>query len=499
MKREAGILLPIFSLPSRYGMGCFSKEAYRFVDFLAEAGQSYWQILPLSPTGFGDSPYQSFSAYALSPYLISPETLVEDGLLRSEECDAAGLESGDGRRVDYAAQYEKRFPLLRLAYGRARRENMDGFSEFEARCGDWLEDYACFMAIKQSFSQRPLSQWPAQLRLRSPQALSEACRGLGEEIGFWKFLQYYAARGWRELKAYANSRGIQMIGDLPIYVSADSADVWKNPELFQLDEQGIPLAVAGCPPDGFTPLGQLWGNPLYRWEVHRQSGFSWWIKRLSHAFSLYDVVRIDHFRGFDSYYSVPYGAENAVQGHWEQGPGLALFEAAERALGHRAVIAEDLGYMTDSVRRLVRDSGFPGMKILQFGFDGNHGDFSNGDLPHRYPEHCVAYTGTHDNPTLVEWLSALGEQELATLRQYLWDYSTPRDMLADPLIALLMRSSARLCIIPLQDYMGFGESARINRPSTASGNWSWRLTGEELCSPLAKKIRELCAPGERLV
>ncbi|MBE6546591.1 MAG: 4-alpha-glucanotransferase [Ruminococcaceae bacterium] len=498
MKRESGILLPITSLPTPYGIGCLSDDAYRFVDFLCAAGQSVWQILPTGHTSFGDSPYQAFSSFAYNPYLVDLQALIREGLLTEEECRAARL-GGRAGAVDYAVQYERRYPLLRLAYERARTQApTPEQTAFESEQAAWLDDYALFMAIKDAHHGAPLWEWEEPLRLRDPDALKRERERLACDIGFWQFVQFCAHRQWQALRSYANRQGIRILGDLPIYVSADSADVWVNPSLFCLDDTGTPTAVAGCPPDGFTPEGQLWGNPLYRWEEHRRTGYAFWIARLSHAFALFDAVRIDHFRGFDSYYSIPYGAKNAVGGHWEQGPGMELFRAVENVLGKREIIAEDLGYMTDSVRRLVKDSGFAGMKLLQFGFDPSDEGFSNEYLPHTYPENSVAYPGTHDNPTLRGWLDGLSAGEKAMLRDYLWDHHTPDSELCDSLLALLMRSPSRLCILPLQDLWGLDDSARINRPSTLGGNWTWRMPPDALSDATAWKLRRLSAVGGRL-
>ena len=498
MKREAGILLSVSSLPSPYGIGCFSEEAYRFVDFLVTAGQSVWQILPLGPTGYGDSPYQSFSSFAGNPYFISLDGLVAEGLLTHEECET--LDFGDDpTRVDYGKLYFSRMSLWRLSYERWKAAGKDSRQvAFEEKEAWWLEEYALFMAIKSSLGGAPLAEWDKPLRLRDEKALRDARQKLGDEIGFQKFLQGKFYAQWEALKRYAGEKGIRIIGDIPIYVSADSADVWQNPELFQLDEECRPVRVAGCPPDEFSPSGQLWGNPLYRWEEHRRTGYAWWIRRLSYAFSLYDVVRIDHFRGFDSYYSIPSGALDATDGEWEQGPGMDLFRAVEEALGHREGIAEDLGYMTDSVRALVRESGYAGMKILQFGFDTADGSYENEYLPHRYGENSVAYTGTHDNPTLCSWLAQRTEAELFHLRTYLWDFYTPKGRLWESMIALLFRSPSRLCLLPMQDILGLDDRSRMNRPATTGGNWSWRMREDELSGELAERIRRWTALGGRL-
>ncbi|MBO5938053.1 MAG: 4-alpha-glucanotransferase [Clostridia bacterium] len=468
MKREAGILLPVSALPSAYGIGGLDGAAIEFVDFLARAGQSVWQILPLGPTGYGDSPYQSFSAFAGNPYLISLPHLCEDGLLTKEECLAADCTASDGG-VDYGALYEKRTRLLRKAFSRSRQTAEQ--IEFEEKHRHWLENYALFMAKK----TRPEED------------------SLVDEMAYYRFLQYRFFEDWDALKSYANQRGIRILGDLPIYVSLDSADVWCSPELFQMDENGVPTEVAGCPPDGFAPRGQLWGNPLYDWSAHEREGYAWWISRLSHAFSMYDAVRIDHFRGFDSYYAIPYGAPDATVGEWRKGPGMALFRAVEKALGEREIIAEDLGFMTDSVRELVRESGFAGMKILQFGFEGDEEH-----LPHNYPENSAAYTGTHDNPTLLEWLGARSAEELAQIENVLGAPLGEGEGALDAMIALLMRSRSRLAIVPMQDYLGLSAEARMNRPATAEGNWRWRMTREQMNDELCDKIRRLTTIGGRL-
>ncbi len=497
VKRESGILLPVSSLPSRYGIGCFSKSAYDFVDWLRDAGQSYWQILPLGPTGFGDSPYQSSFSFAGNPYFISLEKLCEEGLLREEECNGADFGS-EPQRINYQKMYENRYPLLRKAYERSKEKETRERASFEEKNKTWLEDYALFMAIKQKRGQRPLAEWEEALRNRECDTLEKCGQELRDEIGFQRFMQYHFFTQWYALKKYANEQGIRIIGDVPIYVAEDSADVWLNPRLFQLDERGIPTAVAGCPPDEFSPKGQLWGNPLYRWEEHKKTGYEWWISRLSYAFSMYDVVRIDHFRGFDSYYSIPYGAKDATEGHWEEGPKMELFAALKKVLGKKDAIAEDLGYMTDSVRALVRESGFCGMKVLQFGFDPKDKEFENEYLPHLYSENSVAYTGTHDNPTLLSWLMSMSEEEGDMLREYLKDMYTPRKTFSQSLIALLMRSPSRICMIPIQDYMELDDSARINRPSSLGENWTWRLTRQDLTEGLKEKIYRLTAIGTRL-
>ncbi len=497
MNRAGGVLLSITSLPSKYGIGCFSKSAYDFVDWLKGAGQTYWQILPLGPTSYGDSPYQSFSTFAGNPYFISLEALVEEGVLTEAECEAADFGDKPGS-VDYEKMYQARYPLLRKAYERSKISENQDYQRFVADNGWWLGDYALFMAVKDRFDGAPWTEWAEDIRLRWPNALDYYRRELYFDVEFQQYLQYTFYMQWMKLKNYANGRGIRLIGDIPIYVAMDSADTWAHPELFQLDENNVPLAVAGCPPDGFSAIGQLWGNPLYRWDYHRDTGYEWWISRLEYCFRLYDVVRIDHFRGFDEYYSIPYEATTAVDGHWEKGPGMALFARVEEALGRREVIAEDLGYVTDSVRELVRSSGFPGMKVLEFAFDSRDSGCANDYLPHNYGENCVAYTGTHDNETIRGWFDSISTEEQEMAREYLCDSRTPKKELNWAFISLIMRSSARICIIPMQDYLGYGNECRMNKPSTVGINWKWRLTGEELTEELKKKLYDMARRYGRL-
>ncbi len=448
MNRAAGILLSVTSLPSKYGIGCFDKAAYRFVDWLKAAGQTYWQILPLGPTSYGDSPYQSFSTFAGNPYFISLEALIEEGVLTKEECESADF-GQYSNNIDYEKLYFQRYPLLRKAYERSNISVDGQYQSFLRENQWWLDDYALFMAVKDRFDGKPWTEWAEDIRLRWGFAMDYYRRELYFDIEFQKYLQFKFFQQWHALKSYANRQGIRIIGDIPIYVAMDSADAWANPKLFQLDGENRPVAVAGCPPDGFSADGQLWGNPLYRWDYHRQTNFDWWTTRLWYCFRLYDVVRIDHFRGFDEYFAIPYG-KTALNGHWEKGPGIDLFRTVERRLGWHEVIAEDLGYVTDSVRGLVRDSGFPGMKVLEFAFDSRDSGSANDYLPHNYPENCVVYTGTHDNETIAGWLDSITEQEVRMVREYLADSYTPQDELNIPLVALAMRRSAKTCMIPIQ-------------------------------------------------
>ena len=383
MERSAGILLAISSLPSKYGIGSFSKEAYRFVDWLRSAHQSYWQILPMGPTGYGDSPYQSFSTFAGNPYFIDLDTLVDQGLLTDSECSEIDW-GDDDRYVDYSKIYNGRYSLLRKAYERWKMIDSMEFSMFMDENRDWIYDYSLFMAIKDSYGGIPWTEWPQDIRNRQPDAVQQMQLKLADEIHFQQYMQYLFYTQWNALKSYANKNHIRIIGDIPIYVAMDSADVWAHPELFRLDEDRRPYEVAGCPPDGFSETGQLWGNPIYDWELNRQTGYSWWIARMRHSYKLYDVVRIDHFRGFDEYYAIPYGEETAANGKWKKGPGMDLFRNIEKALGKRDVIAEDLGFVTDSVRKLVHDSGFPGMKVVEFAFDARDTGAASDYLPHNY-------------------------------------------------------------------------------------------------------------------
>ena len=487
MERTAGILMPISSLPGKYGIGCFNLKAYEFVDFLRDAGQTYWQILPIHPTSYGDSPYQSFSTFAGNPYFIDLEALIAEGVLSNDECDSVcfGDEEDD---IDYAALYDGRKILLTMAYERSRISENPEYQKFIADNGWWLDDYALFMALKDFFNGQCWYEWPEDIRLRYDYALNHYRRELYFDIEYQKYLQFKFFQQYSWLKNYANSQGVKIIGDIPIYVAMDSADTWANPRLFQLDDRNMPTDVAGCPPDGFSATGQLWGNPLYRWDYHRETGFDWWLTRLWYVYQLYDVTRIDHFRGFDEYYSIPYGHKTAEFGHWEKGPGIELFRRAEEVLGWHEVIAEDLGFVTDSVRQLVRDSGFPGMKVLQFAFDSRDTGSARDYLPHNYTENAVVYTGTHDNDTTIGWFEAISDDDWNLARDYLCDFYTPDEEMDRPFVALAMQSIARMCIIPMQDYLGLGTEARMNTPSTIGCNWRWRMTEDQFTEDLCRDI-----------
>jgi 4-alpha-glucanotransferase len=490
--RRCGVLMPVSSLPSRFGIGGFSKEAYEFVDFLAASGQSLWQILPLGPTGYGDSPYQSFSTFAGNPYYISLDTLIDEGLLTEEECFGVDFGSDSGR-VDYEKIYYSRFGLLRKAFERADIDNDEEYQEFVEDNEEWLLDYALYMAVKDSLGGIAWIEWDADIRLRKVRAMNRYKKEFKNDIEFYCYQQYLFSKQWRALKKYANKKGISIVGDIPIYVAFDSADTWANPELFCLDKKNVPTAVAGCPPDAFSATGQLWGNPLYKWEYHEKTGYEWWIDRLDHCFDIYDIVRIDHFRGFDEYWAVPYGDETAINGEWRKGPGYGLFEAIKKALGNRAVIAEDLGFLTPSVLKLVKKTRYPGMKVLQFAFDPRE---ESDYLPHNYGKNCVVYTGTHDNDTINGWVGALGKEDLDFAMEYL--NVKRREDICDTLIRTALGSVADTAIVPLQDYLGLDGSARINTPSTLGGNWEWRVNKEAFNEGLSKYMLGLAHTYGRL-
>ncbi|MEF9997646.1 MAG: 4-alpha-glucanotransferase [Lachnospiraceae bacterium] len=485
--RASGVLLPITSLPSPYGIGCFSKEAYEFVDNLVAAGQTYWQILPLGPTGYGDSPYQSCSTFAGNPYFIDLVTLKEQGLLTEEECTLCEPQK-DARYVDYEQIYKVRFQVLHMAFERANPKDNHEFRQFCEQHAVWLDDYALYMVVKNQFEGKSWCQWEDDIRMRQAEAMNAYLEQYQEEFLFYQYIQYEFSQQWYDLKTYANKKGIRIIGDLPIYVALDSADSWAHPELFQFDEQRRPLAVAGCPPDGFTATGQLWGNPLYQWEYHKETNYRWWIERITYCRIFYDVIRIDHFRGFDEYYSIPYGHETAEYGQWEKGPGYDLFEQMKKVLGEIPIIAEDLGFLTDSVMQLVTDSGYPGMKVLQFAFDSRDSDTY---LPHTYEHNCVVYTGTHDNNTTKGWYRGFHQYGREFLRDYLGKEKEDENTIVWDMIRMAQASVAHTCIIPMQDYLELGEEARMNEPSTIGLNWKWRLLQGEFPQELVERMREM--------
>ena len=473
--RAAGVLLHISSLPGRYGIGTLGKEARRFVDFLRAAGVAYWQVLPLVQTGYGDSPYQSVFSGSGNPYFIDLETLAAEGLLKKSElssCVCAGC------KVDYGFLYERKYALLRKAFSRFSCAD-SAFRAFEEEGA--FRDYALYMALKTAHGGQGFAQWKRAYKLRDPAALQAFLEKNRQEYSFWLFVQYEFLRQWQALKGYANANGVRIIGDIPLYVAYDSADVWANAHLFKLNKDLSCRKVAGVPPDYFSATGQLWGNPVYDWRAHAAEGYAWWIGRIRRAFALYDVVRIDHFRGFDRYYEIPAGSETAIGGAWRRGPGAALFEAAQRALGTCDFIAEDLGTIDAGVRRLIKKCGFPSMKVLEFAFDG---DPNNAYLPKNIGENSVTYTGTHDNDTLVGYLSSLPAWEYCRLIGIL------KPLLAEAGISARIRGvksaaravaklalsvRSRLAVLPVQDILLCGSAARMNTPAAKEGNWQFRL------------------------
>lgn len=481
--RAAGILMPVSSLPSAYGIGSFGAAAYNFVDFLAEAGQKYWQILPLGPTSYGDSPYQSFSAFAGNPYFIDLDMLCGEGLLKPDECMEKSWGKSE-KQVDYGTIFDLREPLLRKAF--ARFKDKDALESFRLENADWLENYALYMSIKAKMGLKSWTEWDDDIRLREPAAIKRYRRELKEDIEYHEFIQYMFMKQWEKLKAYANGHGIGIIGDIPIYVAMDSADVWANSGYFLLDENKMPVDVAGCPPDYFSEDGQLWGNPLYRWDILKADGYKWWLKRLEACLSLYDVLRIDHFRGLESYYAIPFGRPDAKVGEWRKGPGMDFVGAIHKQFGKSNIIAEDLGLITKAVQKLLRESKFPGMKVLQFAFDSKEESVY---LPHCLSENCVVYTGTHDNDTIRGWISQTGKRDLRFAMQYL--NSDIKD-LNWAFIRAALSSVSKLVVIPMQDYLNLGSSARINIPSTLGGdNWRWRMGKNAASHALARKIAKM--------
>lgn len=482
----------ISSLPGPYGIGTMGDNAYRFVDFLQRAGQTWWQILPIGPTSYGDSPYQSFSSVAGNPYFIDLPQLERDGLLERNEYEALPWCESE-ISVDYGRMYQLRYEVLHHAY---RRFVQDPPGDYEAFCREnehWLPDYALFMALKDAHGGRPWNEWEQPLKTREPGAMASAREQYREQIGFQMMLQYLFTRQWRALKGYANERGIRIIGDIPIYVPRDSADVWSAPEQFLLDENYEPIEVAGCPPDGFSADGQLWGNPLYRWDAMKADGYRWWIDRFRASAALYDVIRIDHFRGFESYYAIPGGATTARDGVWRQGPGIELFHAVRAALGDLPIIAEDLGFLTEGVHRLREECGFPGMKVLQFAFDSRE---DSDYLPHNYPRHCVVYTGTHDNDTIMGWLSTAAPQDV----RFAWEYLRLNEAEGPNwgMMCGALQSPGDTVILTMQDLLGLGSEGRMNVPSTLGGNWKWRAAPDSITGELADRLRHVTGLYRRL-
>ena len=489
--RESGVLMHITSLPGSYGVGTMGKHAYEFIDFLQAAGQSYWQILPLNPTGYGDSPYQCCATFAGNPYLIDLDTLVEEGLLQANDLLTVSWSEQEDR-VDFGALYQNRLAVLRKAFS-----NFSGGEEFDSFCREnssWLSDFALYMALKEKNSGKAWYEWETPLKYRHPDAVWQARQALQRSICFYSFVQYLFFRQWERLCSYAHGRGIHIIGDVPIYIPYDSVDVWTNTELFQLDENLQPLKVAGCPPDDFTEDGQLWGNPLYRWDVLKKDGYAWWLRRMTAAARLYDVVRLDHFRGFESYWAVPAEDTTAKNGEWIKGPGLDFINTLRQKLPQLKLIAEDLGFLTPEVLEMLEKSELPGMKVLGFAFDSRE---NSPYLPHNHVPNSVCYTGTHDNMTSRQWLNTASADAVAYAAEYM--QLTRQEGFVWGMIRTAMASVSQLCIIPMQDYLELGEEARMNCPgSLSNSNWTWRVKCGIITADLAQRIRRLTQLYDRM-
>ena len=486
LQRSSGILLPIFSLPSKYGVGTLGQAAYDFIDFLADADQAWWQILPVGPTSYGDSPYQCYSTFAGNPYFVDLDLLVEDGLLKKSELKGVDFGS-DPAQVDYGKLFENRFPLLRRAFARGRVTMAEEFAAFRRENARWLDDYALFMAAKDHFGGKPWTEWEDDdLRMHRPDAVRRWSETLAEDVEFYSFIQLLFFRQWDALRAYAHDHGVGIIGDIPIYVAMDSADTWSSPESFQLDDQNVPTAVSGVPPDYFSEDGQLWGTPLYRWDAMRADGYGWWIRRVEGAAKLYDALRIDHFRGFEAYWSVPYGDKTAKNGKWVKGPGMDLVGRLTGWFHDVQFIAEDLGFITPELQALLTESGLPGMKVLEFAFDSRE---PSNYLPHTYGPNCICYTGTHDNTTLAAWRDEADPDDVAFADEYLGLNDEEGRNIG--MIRGGMSSVAVLFVAQLQDWLNTGAESRINTPGKLGGNWLWRLQPKDLPADLAKKIARM--------
>ncbi|MBE6049262.1 MAG: 4-alpha-glucanotransferase [Clostridium sp.] len=489
MERGSGVLMHVSSLPGKFGIGTLGDEAYKFIDFVKKAGFKYWQTLPLGHTGFGDSPYQCFTAYAGNPYFIDFDLLNRRGLLNREDYEREYYQSNE-ERVDYGLIYNAKYKVLKKAYERYewREDIKSKVKEFKEENSLWLDDYSLYMALKREFNYKSWYEWDDDIKFRKIDALNHYKEKLKDEIEYWCFIQYLFFTQWKDVKKYANDNGIEIIGDIPIYVSADSVDTWSNPENFKLDKNTLePISVAGCPPDAFSSTGQLWGNVIYDWDYMKKNDYEWWINRIEENFKLYDVVRIDHFRGLESYWEVPYGEVTAVKGKWSKGPAMDLFKVIRKKLGDVNIIAEDLGFLTDEVIKFVKDSGCPGMKILQFAFDGSNGNYY---LPHNYVKNCIAYTGTHDNDTCMGWYeNTSSENDRKNAKEYLglnkeegynWGF-----------IRGVWSSIALITIAQMQDFLGIGNEGRMNLPSSLGGNWSWRMRNNLDLNTLANKILKI--------
>jgi len=483
MKRSCGILLSVSSLPSPYGIGSLGKAAYNFVDFLADAGQSWWQMLPVGPTSHGDSPYQSFSTYAGNPYFVDLDMLVEDGLLTKEEIDAMDWGSNP-EYVDYEKIYNSRFIVLKKALDRGWERDRIKVKNFELD-NAWLPDYALYMALKRHFGMKAWTEWDEDIRLRQGDSVERYRKELDDDVRLFTYIQYLFFQQWDKLRAYAKKKGVGIIGDMPIYVALDSADVWSDPKSFQLDEKNVPKEVSGVPPDYFSAEGQLWGNPLYNWDAMKKDGYGWWIRRIEGAAKLYDVLRIDHFRGMESYWAVPYGETTAKNGHWVKGPGMDLVGVLTSWFHNVQFIAEDLGFLTPEVKQLLEDSGLPGMKVLEFAFDSRE---PSNYLPHTYTENCVCYVGTHDNTPIMAWEHEAAEDDVKFARQYLG--LNEKEGFNWGILRGGLSSVANLFVAQMQDYLGLDAESRMNTPGILGGNWQWRMKEDQITKELTEKIAE---------
>ena len=473
-KRASGVLMHISSLPGNTGIGTLGKYAYQFVDYLKKYGQTYWQMLPICPTSYGDSPYQSFSTFAGNPYFIDFEKLEADGLL--SRSDWENVNWGDNKNyVDYGLLYVERHKVFAKIQENFNKNIPADFEKYCAENSFWLDDYALFMAIKDAHNGASFSTWESDIKVRQPGAVVNWSERCAKRVQYYKILQYLFYKQWYELKKYANDNGIKIVGDIPIYVAADSSDVWTNPKQFALKGDLTPIEVAGCPPDAFSADGQLWGNPVYDWEYHKQTGYAWWKKRISECLKIYDVIRIDHFRGFDEYYCIPFGSPNAKNGQWRKGPGAALFNEIRKEFGDINIIAEDLGFLTPTVIQMLKDVGFPGMKVLQFAFDSRE---ESDYIPHRYGHNSVVYTGTHDNDTILGWCKSAGADDVAFAKKYLRANSD--DELRQEMMISALSCVANTCILCMQDLIGLDGSARMNIPSTVGNNWKWRASEDQI-------------------
>ena len=490
--RTSGILMHISSLPGSTGIGTLGEEAFKFVDFLKESGQTYWQVLPLCPTSYGDSPYQSFSTFAGNPYFIDFDLLCNDGLLKKSDYEKISWGS-DSEKIDFPTIYKNRFKVLEKAYKKFDLLN-PAFIEFCDENKYWLDDFALYMALKNSFNGKSWNEWPTKLKTREKSALKAKMVELNSEIDFQKFIQYLFFKQWSNLKKYANENGVSIIGDVPIYVAGDSADVWANPKQFLLDNDCNPIDVAGCPPDAFSDEGQLWGNPLYDWEYMKKDNYSWWKQRIKQQYSLCDVIRIDHFRGFESYYCIPANSKTAKIGEWRKGPGIEFFREIENDLGKMNIIAEDLGYLTPAVKRMLKQSKYPGMKVLQFAFDT---DEENDYLLHNFTKNSVAYVGTHDNDTIMGYMTKTAPRKTRKrAKEYL--RLTRKEGYNWGMMKAVWSSNSDTVIVTMQDLLGLGNEARMNYPSTVNNNWQWRANNDYLSDELAEKIKYYTALYQRL-